>query len=233
MATCPSTAMTTWLASTSAAGRAAGEQDRLTHRVAQGRNPEVVLEFGERLGKGLGDRPGTVDRTNRDAPYLGGDRPRLQQPQRSVRADRPFDILWHPEHPLDLTREPDEPAQRRATEGGAIVRFELDHVSLGGELVVGAVDLAAHERFRTALHGIHDPAVATPRNRVDAEQHATEGRLDQRLDEHRDGTVERAGALAGGQHLLDRGDERIEAANPDDRIELTGHRGCARVFDDR
>ena len=74
------------------------------------------------------------------------------------------------------------------------------------------------------MHGIHDPAVATTRNRVDAEHDATERRFDQRLDEHRDRTVERAGALAGGEHLLDRGDERIEAADPDDRIELTGHR---------
>jgi hypothetical protein len=82
--------------------RCAGEQDRFAYRFTEGRNPEVVLEFGERLGERLSDRSGAVDRPARHTQHPSRDWSRLQQPQLAVVADRPLDVLRGAEHAGDL-----------------------------------------------------------------------------------------------------------------------------------
>ena len=64
------------------------------------------------------------------------------------------------------------------------------------EHVPRAVDLAADQGLRPAAHRGDDPAVGAARDRIDAEHHAAEPRLDQRLDQHGDRLVGGAGTLA-------------------------------------
>ena len=93
--------------------REAGEQDRLPDRVAQRRDPQVVLELGQRLGEGLGHRTRAVHRTDGDATDLGGDRTGLQEPEVPVDPDRPLDVLRTAEDPLDVPGQRDEAAEQR------------------------------------------------------------------------------------------------------------------------
>ena len=235
MATWPSTATTTSLASTSRGCRRAREQDRLAHRFAERRHPEVVLELGERLGKRLRDRARAVDRPARHTADLGGDGPRLQQPQRSVVGDRPLDVLRPAEDPRDLDARARRAAGSAARlELGAVVRVELEHLAVGrsstyrepstSPLTSGSGPPCTAVTTRRSLRPVTGsmPNMTPPKRR-----------LDQRLHEHRDRAVRRAGTVARREHLLDRGGERVEAADADDRVELAGHRRVRRVLDDR
>jgi hypothetical protein len=93
----------------------------------------------------------------------------------------------------------------------------------------GAIDLATHERFTTASYGTHHAPVAATGYRVDAEHHSAV----QRLDEHRNWMLSRAGTASGVQHRRHRIHELLEAADADHRLELTGHRRCRRVLHHR
>ena len=55
-------------------GRRTSERDRVPDTVAQRWDPEVLFEFGERLGERLGHGARTVDRAGRDTTHDGGDR---------------------------------------------------------------------------------------------------------------------------------------------------------------
>ena len=77
-------------------------------RAPQRRDPQVLLEAGERIRERLGDRAGAEHGTLGHARRRRGDRTRLQQPQRAVVVDRPLDVL-----------RPAEDARRLVTEARA------------------------------------------------------------------------------------------------------------------
>ena len=108
------------------ARRDAGEQHRLPDRVAQRRDPEVVLQLGERLRERLGDRPGAVDRALRYAADLGGHRTGLEEPEVPVGGDRPLDVLRTAERVGDGRRQLHEPPQIARRELGTIAAVEVE-----------------------------------------------------------------------------------------------------------
>ena len=214
--------------------RRSRERHRLADGVAEWRDPEIVLELHEGLGEGLRDGPGTVDRPARRTPYLGGDRPRLEQPHRAVVRDRPLDVLRSAEDRGDRLAD-SSTRRRRSARVNCGPSFASNSSTLASafEQVPRPAYLSAHELFGCTVHRGDDAAVGPAGNRIDPEHDATEGRLDQGLDQHCDRLVARAGAFARVEHLLHRDRERIEATNPDHRLELAGHRGVRRVLDHR
>ena len=79
---------------------------------------------------------------------------------------------------------------------GPSFAVELEHLGLGVEEIARPVDFATHERFRSALHRADDPAVFASAHRIDAEHHAAELGVDERLHEYRDRFVGCTGAGA-------------------------------------
>ena len=211
----------------------ARQHDRFSDRFPERRYPQIVLELRERVGKGLGDRTGAVDRPARDAADLGRDRARLQQPHPLVRGDRPLDVLWSAEHGGGRGRQVEQPSEIGGLQLRSVIGGELDHLRVRRvERVPGAVDLAAHQLLGPAVDGAHHAAVAAPGHRVAAEHHAAVPRLDQRLDEHGDRMLGRTGPLPRLEDRLHRGREGVEPFDADDRLELAGHRGRRHVLDD-
>ena len=178
------------------ASRRAREHHGLAEGLAKRRDPEVVLELGERLGKRLRDRPGAEDRSARYPGKRGGDGSRLEQPQRAVLRDCPLDVLWAAEHHGDRVAECDESSEIGAWQLRTVVRVELDHLGVRFEQVPRPADLAADELFGCTVHRGDDAPVGPARHGVDPEHHAAEGGLEQRLDQHRDRLVAHAGASA-------------------------------------
>ena len=186
MPTWPCTDTTTSDAGDVATGDGAGEQDRLAHRIAEGRHPQVVLELGQRLGKGLGDWSRPVDRSSGSTTELGGDGSRLQEEQAVLVVDRPLDVLGRAEDPLHPPRERREPAQVERIELRAVAGVALEGRADLVDEVARTVDEPAHERLRSTVDHRHDAVVGSAGDGVDAEQHAAELGGDERLHEHRD-----------------------------------------------
>jgi hypothetical protein len=132
-------------------GRHAGEQHRMAHGVAQRRDPEVVLQLGQRLRERLGHGARPVDRAAGHAADHGRDRAGLEQPELVVGGDGPLDVLRPAEGAGDLAGEVDEAPQVGGGQLRPVVAVVLDHPGAGVEQVAGAVDLAADERLGTAL----------------------------------------------------------------------------------
>ena len=215
-------------------GGRAGQHDGFAHGIAQRRDPEVVLQLGQREGERLGDRAGAVDRTARHAADLRGDRARLQQPHSGVGVDRPLDVLGPSVHVGDLRRQLDETTEIGRWELRSVVGREVDDLAVGRiEHVARAVDLSTDQSLRPAGHGAHDAAVGAPGHRVDPEHHPAVRRLDERLDEHGDGVFGSAGPLPGVEHRRHGVGEGVEAGDADDRLELPGHRRRRHVLDHR
>ena len=212
IATWPSTATTTSLRGDLRLRRRAGEQDRLAHRLAQRRDPQVVLELGERLREGLGDGAGAVDGPAGHAADLGRDRARLQQPQRAVVVDRPLDVLRAAEDRGDRARR--APTRRRRSASA----------SCGPSLAVELEDLAVAARARSGSRRPRRSRAARGRR---APRRRRGGRCARSTGSMPNRTPPKAGSISGwtstaigwsgaparvpgGEHRLDRGDERVE-----------------------
>ena len=215
--------------------RRAREQHRLAHRFAQRRHPEVVLELGERLGKRLRDRSGTVDRPARHAADLGGDRPRLQQPHVAVvrrsPTRRPAARRRRARPSRDERDQP--PEMRRARAAGRRSRRTRAPWPWSVEHVPRAATSPLTSCSGPPCTASHDPAVAPARNRVDAEHDAAElrARATAGRAPRSAGPPRRHGRASRAPSHRDR--ERVEAADADDRVELAGHRRVRGVLDHR
>ena len=125
MATWPSTQTTTSLASTSAWVTSPGQDHGFADRFPQRRDPEVVLELGERGRERLGHRART-EIGPRAPPDLGRHGARPEGATRAV-GDGPLDVLRAAVDGVGLGGERHEPAEvclpSRAVVGGELERF--------------------------------------------------------------------------------------------------------------
>ena len=206
---------------------------RLAHGVVQRRNPEVVLQLGERLGERLRDGPGAIDRSDGHASDLGRHRARLQEHEPAVVLDGPLHVLGTVEHARHRVRQRDELSQLGAWQLGPVGAREADHVAARVEDVPRPVDRAAHEPLGSTVDGRDDAAVGAAGHRVDAEQHAAMARIDERLDQHGDRCARQAARVPRVEDTSHGGGELVEVRDPDHRLELTGHRGGRGVLEHR
>ena len=214
-------------------GGRAGQDHRFAHRFAERGDPEVGLEFGEGRGEGLGDRARAVDRPARNAADLGGDRARLQQPQLLVGGDRPLDVLRPAEH-----RRRPWPTARRAAAGrpppAAGRRWRRTRATL-------AFDGSSTYREPSTsplTSGSGPPRTAlTTRRSVRPVTGSMPNITPPYAGSISGWTSTAIGCSAAPARFRESStavtavDEGVEAADPDDRLELTGHRRRRHVLD--
>ena len=208
----------------------AGDGERLAEPVAERRDPQVLLERAERQPERLGDRA----RAEHGADGAGlvadrRDRPALQQHEVTVVVDRPLDVLRAAERGRGLAGEPDEaaPGAPGPQRGGHVVAA-VTQAAAGAEGQLDAVDLPADQPVGSAGHGRHHQPIGAAGDGIGAEEHAAPLRLDERLNEDRDG-----GVTAGLDDLVHRGEEGLPPADVEERREHPCHRLGAAVLDGR
>ena len=184
----------------------------------------------ERLGEGLGDRAGAVDRAGGHAADLGGDRAGLEQPQLAVGADGPLDVLGAAEH----RRRPARRASTSRSKVGPGARARRSArtrraLASGSSDVARPVDLAADERLGPAVHGGDDArrSLRPVPGRCRTARRRSAGRSGAGRARRSGGRAPRPGPGSRAPHRPRRRSSS-RPVDPDDRLELAGHRGRRR-----